>query len=76
MTYISDRMAPMLVEHGCKDRLVPFMQSVELVNAIFRELGQGRVDFVPLPNADHEDKEYSSDWNLRVLWGWLDCHLK
>ncbi len=74
-TYISERMAPMLVEHGCMDRLVPFMQSVNFVNAIYQKLGQGRVEFVPLPNADHEDKEYSSVWNMNVLWAWLDKHL-
>ncbi|MCD7760578.1 MAG: alpha/beta hydrolase fold domain-containing protein [Clostridiales bacterium] len=63
---------PMLVEHGCVDKLVPFMQSVNFVNAIYQKLGQGRVEFVPLPNADHEDKEYSSEWNMNVLWTWLD----
>ena len=74
--YINEKMAPMLVEHGCMDRLVPFAQSVNFVNAIYQKLGQGRVEFVPLPNADHEDKEYSTDWNMNVLWGWLDKHLK
>lgn len=70
------RIPYMLVEHGCMDRLVPFMQSVNFVNAIYRKLGPGRVEFVPLPNADHEDKEYSSEWNMKVLWGWLGEHLK
>lgn len=74
-TYISEAMAPMLVEHGCMDRLVPFAQSVNFVNAIYQKLGPGRVEFVPLPNADHEDKEYSDEWNMNVLWGWLDKHL-
>lgn len=75
MTYISERMAPLLVEHGCMDRLVPFMQSVNFVNDIYRKLGQGRVEFVPFPNADHEDKEYSSDWNMDVLWSWMKKQL-
>lgn len=75
-TYINEDMAPMLVEHGCMDRLVPFMQSVNLVHAIYEKLGHGRVEFVPLPQADHEDREYSSEWNLRVLWSWLDKNLK
>lgn len=75
-TYISDAMAPMLVEHGCVDKLVPFAQSVHFVNAIYQKLGAGRVEFVPLPYADHEDKEFASAWNLAVLWGWLDRHLK
>ncbi|ANU50390.2 hypothetical protein ADH76_18040 [Enterocloster clostridioformis] len=75
-SYINDAMAPMLVEHGLMDKLVPFAQSVNFVNAIYQKLGPGRVEFVPLPNADHEDKEYSSSWNMKVLWGWLDRHLK
>ena len=75
-SYINENMAPLLVEHGCKDKLVPFAQSVNFVNAIYKKLGQGRVEFVPLPEADHEDKEYSSQWNLNVLWGWLDKNLK
>lgn len=75
-SYISEAMAPMLVEHGCMDKLVPFTQSVQFVHAIYQKLGAGRVEFVPLPDADHEDKEYASAWNQRVLWGWLDEHLK
>lgn len=75
-SYINENMAPMLVEHGCMDKLVPFMQSVNFVNAIYRKLGSGRVEFVPLPDADHEDKEYSDEWNRNVLWGWLDKNLK
>ena len=74
--YINEDMAPLLVEHGCMDKLVPFAQSVNFVNAVYQKLGQGRVEFVPLPNADHEDKEYSSDWNMNVLWTWLDKNLK
>ncbi|MGM9538202.1 MAG: alpha/beta hydrolase fold domain-containing protein [Candidatus Onthomonas sp.] len=73
-TYINEGMAPLLVEHGCMDKLVPFAQSVNFVHAIYQKLGQGRVEFVPLPNADHEDREYSSEWNLNVLRRWLKAH--
>lgn len=75
MTYINENMAPLLVEHGCMDRLVPFMQSVNFVNAVYRKVGQGRVEFIPLPSADHEDKEYSSDWNMKALWSWIEKQL-
>lgn len=74
-TYISEAMAPLLVQHGCLDRLVPFAQSVEFVHAICRKLGYGRVDFVPLPTADHEDKQYGEEWNLRYLAQWIRAHL-
>lgn len=75
-SYISGRMAPMLVEHGVMDKLVPFAQSVNFVHAVYQKLGAGWVEFVPLPHADHEDAEYASPWNMNVLWGWLDKHLK
>lgn len=74
-TYINEGMAPLLVQHGCLDRLVPFAQSVNFVHAICRKLGYGRVDFVPLPTADHEDKQYGEDWNLRYLAQWIEAHL-
>ena len=75
VTYLNKGMAPLLVEHGCLDKLVPFAQSVAFVNAIYQKLGQGRVEFVPLPNADHEDKEFSADWNMKVLWQWIQKQL-
>lgn len=74
-TYINENMAPLLVEHGCVDRLVPFMQSINLVNAIYQKLGHGKVEFVPIPTADHEGPEYSSDWNMDVLWSWMEKQL-
>lgn len=74
-TYINEGMAPLLVQHGCLDRLVPFAQSVEFVHAICQKLGYGHVDFVPLPTADHEDKQYGEEWNLRYLAQWIRAHL-
>ena len=74
-TYINEGMAPLLVEHGCMDKLVPFAQSVNFVNAIYQKLGQGRVEFVPLPKADHEDREFSAPWNMDVLWQWIEKQL-
>lgn len=74
-TYINEGMAPLLVQHGCLDRLVPFAQSVEFVHTICQKLGYGRVDFVPLPTADHEDKQYGEEWNLRYLAQWIRAHL-
>lgn len=74
-TYINEGMAPLLVQHGCLDRLVPFAQSVNFVHVICQKLGYGRVDFVPLPTADHEDKQYGEDWNLRYLAQWIRAQL-
>ena len=75
-TYINEAMAPLLVQHGTVDKLVPFMQSARFVNEIYQKLGPGRVEFVPMPGADHEGPDFSSDWNLKILRAWLDENLK
>ncbi len=75
ITYISDRMAPMLVQHGCVDRLVPYKQSVILVDAIRKKAGEGRVEFTTLPTADHEDKQYGTDENLELVWNFVKKYL-
>ena len=75
ITYISDRMAPMLVQHGCVDRLVPYKQSVILVDAIREKVGEDRVEFTTLPTADHEDKQYGTDENLDLVWNFVKKYL-
>jgi acetyl esterase/lipase len=71
MSYISDRMSPLLVEHGTHDKLVPLAQSEILASAIESRLGNGRVRLVLLDGADHEDDRFESDENMEVVWDFL-----
>jgi acetyl esterase/lipase len=75
ISYISAKMAPILIEHGTVDRLVPFQQSEILYQAIEAKLGKGHARFEPLVGADHEDKMFESDHNMDIVWGWLREHL-
>ena len=75
-TYASERMCPMLVQHGTVDRLVPYAQSVEFVEAL-RGKGLGdRVRFVPIEGADHEDKKFVSDANMNLVFDFVLEHLQ
>lgn len=76
MTYISERMCPMLIQHGGKDVLVPFAQSEILAQAIEEKLGKGRALFLPLPEAGHDAPQFKSPENMAILWAFLDKHLK
>lgn len=68
-------MAPMLVQHGTQDHLVPFEQSVELVAAL-KEKGLGdRVEFVPLEGADHEDPAFTAPENLDLVFRFLEKNI-
>lgn len=75
VTYINEGMAPMLIQHGCVDRLVPYQQSVILADAIREKVGEERVKFTTLPTADHEDKQYSSEENLAIVWAFIQKYL-
>lgn len=75
ITYINPEMAPMLVQHGCVDKLVPYRQSVILVDAIREKVGEDRVEFTTYPTADHEDKQYSTDENLEIVWDFVKKYL-
>ena len=75
ITYINENMAPILIEHGTVDKLVPFQQSVLLFNEIEKKLGKGKATFVPLEGADHEDKMFESDKNMEIVWNFLDKNL-
>lgn len=76
MTYINEDMPPMLIQHGTKDRLVPFQQSEIFVKAIEEKLGKNRVEFIPIGGADHEDPLYESEENIKNLWNFFDKYLK
>lgn len=75
-SYISRRMCPLLIEHGRRDRLVPFAQSEGLYHAIVEKLGEGAALFRPLDTADHEDPQFTEPENMAVVWAFLEQHLK
>lgn len=76
ITYINDSMAPILIQHGKMDVLVPFQQSEILADAIERKLGKGRAVFLPLDNAGHDDPQFKSEQNMNIMWAFMDKCLK
>jgi len=76
ITYINEEIPPMLIQHGRKDKLVPFQQSEIFVNAIEEKLGKNRVLFIPLDDAEHDDPLFTSEQNLEIVWGFFDKYLK
>lgn len=75
MTYISEKMCPIFIEHGTVDKLVPYAQSVILFEAIERQLGKGKAKFHALEGADHEDKMFESDLNMELVWNFVKENL-
>ena len=74
-TYASDAMAPMLVQHGTRDHLVPWAQSEEFV-ADLKARGFGdRVEYAPLEGADHEDKRFFREENMNLVFRFIEKYL-
>ncbi|MGM9604886.1 MAG: alpha/beta hydrolase fold domain-containing protein [Faecousia sp.] len=74
-TYASEKMAPMLVQHGTADHLVPWAQSEEFV-ADLREKGYGdRVEYIPLEGADHEDRRFFREENMNLVFKFIEKYL-
>jgi acetyl esterase/lipase len=76
MTYIHKDMPPILIQHGRRDHLVPFQQSVAFADAIRRFVGTDRVEFDILEDADHGDPLFETEENLDRVFSFLDKHLR
>lgn len=75
ITYINENMAPLLVQHGMADRLVPYQQSEMFVKAVREKLPDAVVEFTSFPTADHEDKQYGTEENIELLWKFIRKYL-
>lgn len=74
-TYAGERMAPMLVQHGTADHLVPWAQSEEFVKALVDKRLGSKVEYVPLEGADHEDKRFFAQENMDLVFQFLNRHV-
>lgn len=74
MAHIGDgvELPPFLVIHGSKDRLVPFGQSIMLVEAL-RAAGQD-VTFYKLQGADHGDPSFWRPATLDLVVDFIESH--
>ena len=68
-------MCPILVQHGTADHLVPFEQSKEFVEAVSSRAGSDKITYIPLDGADHEDKMFTTEPNMSLVWNYLLEHL-
>lgn len=74
-TYASAAMVPLLVQHGTADHLVPWAQSEEFVADLIAKGCGDRVEYIPLPGADHEDKRFFQEENMNFVFAFLEKHL-
>jgi acetyl esterase/lipase len=76
MTYVGEHMAPVLIQHGLADNLVPFQQSVQLAEAIEARVGAERFELDLFDGAGHADPAFETDQNLERVFDFIARRLK
>lgn len=74
--YISKDNAPIMIQHGTKDRYVPYMQSKVYASKLVKVLGKDKVFYKLLDQAGHGGAEFTEPSNLNQVFKFLDYHLK
>lgn len=76
LNYVTDKMPPVLVQHGYIDHLVPVQQSEELVDRIREMTSYENASFDIIADADHDDPLFLTDENIAKVVRFLDRNLK
>ncbi|MCX8031849.1 MAG: alpha/beta hydrolase [Thermoleophilia bacterium] len=75
ITYLRPDMPPLLVQHGRLDNVVPYQQSVELVEAIRNQVGPEQVEFDLFDEAGHMDPLFMTAENMARVFSFLNQRL-
>lgn len=76
LTYIHEKMPPILIQHGRLDNLVPVQQSIMFLEMLEKFVSPDRFEFEILENAGHGDPLFETEENMSKVFTFLDKHLK
>jgi len=75
MTYIHERMPPLLIQHGTLDSMVPVQQSIIFAEKLRKYVSSDRFEFDLIEGAGHGDPLFETDENMGRVFSFLDKHL-
>jgi acetyl esterase/lipase len=76
ITYVHAGMAPILIQHGRADSLVPFQQSLQFAEALVARVGENRFELDLFDGAVHDDPLFESDQNLDRVFEFIKRRLR
>ncbi len=76
MTYIHERMPPILIQHGNLDTMVPVQQSIIFAEKLRKHVSSDRIEFDIVNGAGHGDPLFETQENMARVLSFLDKHLK
>lgn len=75
-TYLTNDDPPFFIEHGTKDHLVPTQQSIKFAKKVESVLGKDKVRLLLLEGSKHGGPAFETPENLKLVFDFLDSHLK
>lgn len=76
LMYVGEGMAPILIQHGRVDPIVPFQQSLQLAEAIEARMGREWFELDILDEAAHNDPLFETEQNLDRVFGFIEGRLR
>jgi acetyl esterase/lipase len=74
-TYIRSGAPPFFLQHGTKDAVVPFQQSVNFAAKISAILGENQIRLELIQDGEHADPRFESPENVNKVLDFLDMYL-
>jgi len=75
-TYIRANAPPFLIQHGTRDEIVPYQQSVHMAEKLAAAIGNENVTLDLLLGAGHGDPVFETTTNIKKVLDFLDQSLK
>jgi acetyl esterase/lipase len=76
ITYVHEGMAPILIQHGTADCLVPYQQSLEFARVIEERVGPDRCELDLFEGAGHDDSLFESQENMERVFACIARHIR
>ena len=71
VTYVSEDVPPMLLEHGTADAISPYQQTLLLADRVREVAGDDRVEVVLFDGAEHAGLEFVAEENVKRIFDFL-----
>ena len=75
-SYVRENCAPMLIQAGTADEVVPYENSPDLVNKVNSVCGDGRAIMEPFEGRTHGHPDFGTPENVDRMFAFLDSVLK
>ena len=76
MTYVKPGNAPILIQQGKEDMIIPYPQSVMLAEQMSAAIGEENVIFELIDNVGHADHIFFTLENIHNVLDFLDKYMK